>query len=70
MSSSVYTKISNMQEDWIFGWDRVDQEDQSVEENYNEEESGTITGICDDKLLAIAKDIMDKYDEAFKELAK
>ncbi len=39
-------------------------------EGNNVEESRTTTGVPDDKLLAVAKEIMDKYDEAFMELAK
>ena len=41
-----------------------------MEENANKNELRTITGIRDDKLMKVAKELMDKYDEAFKELAK
>lgn len=41
-----------------------------MEENNINNDFRTITGISDDKLMKVAKELMDKYDEAFKELAK
>ena len=67
----VFTKIRRMQMDW-FNCRAIGPKEylMVMEENANKNELRTIKGIRDDKLMKVAKEIMDKYDEAFKELAK
>ena len=66
---SVIIKLKDLSENWI-NWKPIDPEEQTMEENNINSDFRTITGISDDKLMKVAKEIMDKYDEAFKELAK
>jgi len=67
--SGVIFKLVNLRDNW-FNRKVTNAEDFFVDGRINEEAIRTIVGVSDDKLLKIAKDIMDKYDEAFKELAK
>lgn len=67
----VYTRMRRKQTDW-FNCRAIGPKEffMLMEENANKNELRTITGIRDDKLMKVAKELMDKYDEAFKELAK
>ena len=63
------SKLEDLRDN-CFNWKVTNPEDFIVDGKVNEEAIRTIVGVPDDKLLEIAKEIMDKYDEAFKELAK
>lgn len=67
--SGAISKLEDLRDNW-FNSKVTNPEVYIVDEKINEEAVRTIVGVPDDKLLEIAKEIMDKYDEAFKELAK